>query len=210
MTALSFANVAVDRLGVRAEAGAVGLRERERDRPGLVGERRVLPGDGLGSLAVGREPVGAEQRRDRRAHRAGEPRIGLGRVPRVDREPLTELLAAFGGRLGEPLDLGPRPLGVHVVGRDGRDAAPIVDARVEEPEPLRLVRQVRGRLHAHVRPHHDPRDRDGREERLVGGLGRAGHRGARLRPEVLDDHLLDVVVAPVEVADRDERRRALA
>ena len=41
-------------------------------------------------------------------------------------------------------------------------------------------------------------------------LGRAMHRGPRLGPEVLDDHLLDVVIAQVQVADRQQRLGALA
>jgi hypothetical protein len=36
------------------------------------------------------------------------------------------------------------------------------------------------------------------------------HRGARLRAEVLDDDLLEMVVAAVELADREERLSALA
>ena len=42
------------------------------------------------------------------------------------------------------------------------------------------------------------------------GSGASTHGRARLRSEVLHDHLLHVAVAPVEVADREQRLGALA
>ena len=59
-------------------------------------------------------------------------------------------------------------------------------------------------------PEHDAGGGDRGQELLVVGLGRGVHRGARLRAEVLDDHLLDVAVPAVEVADREERLGPLA
>ena len=165
---------------------------------------------GVGRAALDGEPVRPGERGDRRPHPAGEPGIGGRGVPRVDREALAQDAAARRGGRGEGLDLWPRPFGVHVVGRDGRDPAPVVDPRIEEPGPLGGIGEVRRRLHADVRAEHDPRRGDRREERLVVGLGSRVHRGAGLRPEVLDDDLLDVVVPPVDLADREQGRRPLA
>ena len=70
-------------------------------------------------------------------------------------------------------------------------------------------REVRRRLHAHVRVEHEPCDRD--RARHVGraGLGRVGQPDRRLGAEGLHDDLLDVAVGAVEVADREERVDAL-
>ncbi len=57
----------------------------------------------------------------------------------------------------------------------------------------------------HVGTEHDASGGDGRQELLVTGLGRRLHGGARLRPEVLHDHLLHVAVPPVQVTDREQR-----
>ncbi len=160
-------------------------------------------------LPLDREPIGAEQGLHGGTHLAGDPRIGLTRVPRVDREPFTEGLAPGGGRGGERLDRWPRALRVDVIRRHRRHPTPVVDPGVQQPQPLRRIGQVRRRLHAHVGAEDDPGGRDGREERLVAGLGRPLHRRAPLRAEVLHDHLLDVPEPPVQVADREQRLGAL-
>jgi hypothetical protein len=136
--------------------------------------------------------------------------IGICREPGVDGEALAERLAARRGRGRERLDRGPRSFGVHVIRGERRDAAPVADPRVEQPQLQGQVGQVGRGLHAHVGSHHDPRGRDGGEELLVRGLRGVGHRGSRLRPEVLDDHLLDVTVPAVQVADREHRPGAFA
>ena len=51
----------------------------------------------------------------------------------------------------------------------------------------------------------DARDRDRPEQLLERGLGRLGHARPGLRPEVLDDHLLDVAVTIGKLSDRDQR-----
>ena len=83
-----------------------------------------------------REPSGRRGRgprcRRRRAPRCARPgasqRSGSRDVLRVDGQPRGEHLARGLGRGAQPLELGPRPFRVHVVGGDGRDAAPVVDA----------------------------------------------------------------------------------
>ena len=62
-------------------------------------------------------------------------------------------------RLAETLDLGPRRLGVDVVDRDRRDAAPVVDPGVEEQRKV-VVGEVRRRLHVPVGAEQDPRHGD--------------------------------------------------
>ena len=108
----------------------------------------------------------------------------------------------------QPLDLGPRRLGVHVVDRERRDPAPVVDPRLEEPWEV-VVGEVRRHLEVDV-GREKLTGRPGRPEELVeGGLGVLGHLRARLGAEVLDDHLLYVAVALVERCDGSERVDAL-
>ena len=70
--------------------------------------------------------------------------------------------------------------------------------------------QVRRRLDARARPQDEPRDRDGPQVVLERRLRRRRHRRARLRPEVLHDHLLDVPVPILQIADGEQRLDALA
>ena len=63
--------------------------------------------------------------------------------------------------VAQPLQRGPGPLGVHVVGGERGDAAPVVDAgaRAARGTPAE-VDQVRRRLHARLRAEHEPGDGD--------------------------------------------------
>ena len=111
-------------------------------------------------------------------------------VPRVHRQPGRELEAAALGRSTEQLERRPRGFRVDVVDRHRRDAAPVVDPRVEQGGEV--VRQVRGRLHRNLRRQDQPRCRNRPQELVERRLGRVGHPRSRLGPEVLDDHLLDL------------------
>ena len=111
-------------------------------------------------------------------------------VPRVHRQPGRELEAAALGRSTEQLERRPRGFRVDVVDRHRRDAAPVVDPRVEQGGEV--VRQVRGRLHRNLRRQDQPRCRNRPQELVERRLGRVGHQRSRLGPEVLDDHLLDL------------------
>ena len=94
-----------------------------------------------------------------------------------------------------------------MVGRDRGDAAPVVDAGVEQaPE---VVGEVRGRLEVDVVREEEPGGCD-RPQVVVlrARLGRV-HRRARLGQEVLDDHLLHVAVAAVRGLDGQQRLDAL-
>ena len=77
-------------------------------------------------------------------------------------------------------------------------------------EGLEAVRAKIGRrLDVHDRPEDEAGGRDRPDLLLERGLGRAGHPGAGLGAEILDDHFLDVPVALVEIADGEQRLDAL-
>ena len=137
-----------------------------------------------------------------------EPRVGIAHVLGVDREPRREHVAGRLGRGPQPFERGPRPFGVHVVDRDRRDAAPVVDAGREQRREI--VAEVRRRLQVHVRP-----GRIRRATAIDHSSSSGGHGGAlcidvpSFGQEVLDDHLLHVPVPAVRVGDRLQRVDAL-
>ena len=100
----------------------------------------------------------------------------------------------------EPVERRPGPLGVDVIGGDGRDATPVVDAGVEER--TEVVAQVRWGLHVHVERQDEPGQRDRIEVDVVGARRGLVHRGAGLGQEVLHDDLLHVAVAGMGLRDR--------
>ena len=108
-------------------------------------------------------------------------------------------MAGHLGRLAQDVERRPGPLWVHVVGRDGRHAAPVVDAGVEQRG--QLVGEVRRRLHVDL----GRQDQAGRRNGPLQVLGKAGlgaeHGRAGLGQEVLHDHLLHVPVAGVRLGD---------
>ena len=147
-----------------------------------------------------RRPRGAGRRRD-----AGSTqRVEVGDVLRVDRQARCEREAARLGRRSQPLDLRPGRLRVHMVDRHGRDAAPVVDPRVQQPRKV-LVAQVRRRLDVQSGPSSTRAAAAVHRSSSSDGSGCAGHPRPRLRAEVLDDHLLHVPVALAELADREQR-----
>ena len=129
-----------------------------------------------------------------------DPLLRIAHELRVDREPRREHLARGFGRGAQPLERGPRPLGVHMVDGDGGDATPVVDAGGEQRREV--VAEIGRRLQVHVVRQHDARGRDRPEELLRRTRGCLVHRGAELRQEVLDDHLLHVTVPAVRGRDR--------
>ena len=166
--------------------------ERHRDR--LAGRPAVLAGEPVG---VGRPP-------DRGSDGRVRPAVEVGDVLGVERQPWGELEPAGATRLAQALDVRPRRLGVDVIRRDGRDAAPVVDARVEQDREV-VVGEVRRRLHVHLRAEQDPRDGDRPEVLLERRVGMLGHPRARLRAEVLDDHLAQVPVLVGKGTQREQR-----
>ena len=80
----------------------------------------------------------------------------------------------------------------------GRDAAPVVDAGVEQAREV-VVGEVRRRLHGDVAgQQRAARPRSSRGGRRALGSGVRGHPRPRLGAEVLDDHLLQVAVPLVQ------------
>ena len=111
------------------------------------------------------------------------------------------------GHAGEMIELRPRRFRVDVVGRHRRHAAPIVDAGPDELRQI-LGPQVRRRLNVDRRAEDQAGDRDRPQMLVERRLGRINHPRAGLGAEVLDDDFLDVAVARMKVADREQRRNA--
>ena len=96
-----------------------------------------------------------------------------------------------------------------MVGGHRRDAAPVVDAGLEQPVEGGRV-EVGRRLDAHRRREKQARERDRPELILERRLRRRRHRGAGLGAEILDDDLLQVIVFGVQRAQRQQSLDALA
>src|SRR5438093_6561562 len=108
----------------------------------------------------------------------------------MTRRPPRSTLFPYTTLFRSPLDLRPRRLGVHMVDRHRRDAAPVVDPRLEETRKV-VVGEIRRHLDVHVRPENLPRRPCGPEEVVERWLRSLGHLRPRLRAKVLDDHFLD-------------------
>ena len=161
----------------------------------------------------GRSRPGASRPRARaRARRTARSAVGstagsthsTGEVAGIDRQPRRELEAARAGGRREPVAVGPGRLGVDVVDRDRRDAAPVVDAGVEQARKV-VVGEVRRRLHGDVGRQQQARRRDRPEVVVEARLRMRRHPRARLGAEVLHDHLLQVAVPLVQLAQGLER-----
>ena len=135
---------AVEHLADRS-AGARRTRERQQRRgggsspPDAHVSSRAKPSPSERCITVNR--------------RSGSTQVSSRDVLGIDREPRGEHLARGLGRGAQPFERGPRPLGVHVIEGDGRDTAPVVDARGEERREV--VAEVRWRLEMDRRRQHD-------------------------------------------------------
>ena len=169
-----------------------------------VGRGLVPLGPG-GAGVVTAQRLGVRPVEDREADGRVEPAVGRGGVLGVDGQSRREREPARLGRLAQRVDGRPRAFGVDVVDGHGRDATPVVDARVEQVAQPVGVGEVRRRLHVHVGRQHEPGQRD--RAQVVLGRARVGgpHGGAGLGQEVLDDHLLHVAVPAVALGDRLQR-----
>ena len=164
----------------------------ERDAAQLAGVPVVLAGEP--------ERVGGAQcgRQDGRVDPAA------GEVLRVHGQARRELepTRACGGC--EPIPVRPRCLGIDVVDRHGRDAAPVVDAGVEQTWKV-VVGEVRRCLNGDVLRQQQPRDGDRPEVLLEARFGVRSHARSRLGAEVLNDDLLQLAVALVQGSQLFER-----
>src|SRR5216117_2212310 len=181
------------------------MRRTSRDAPSRTAERLPATPVFMGLL---HEAVAVDERRDAPAHLFVQE-LRARRELGIDREALAEDEAHALGGAAQLRDQRPRLLGVDVVGRERRDAAPVVEPRSEEAR-VGARREVRRRLDVHVGPEQEPRDGERAEHVRERRLGMIPHRNARLRAEVLDDDLLEVTVPLVEVADRREGVHPLA
>ena len=157
---------------------------------------------------VAAEVLGVGRRRHRGADVGVEPLVAVLHVLGVDRQARREHEARGLGGVAQAFERGPRSLGVDVVGRDRRDAAPVVDAGRE--------RARRGRRTGSAGPGGaSPAPRTMRAaatvQRNSSGSHAAApvHRRAGLGQEVLDDDLLHVPVPGVALGDRVQCVEAL-
>ena len=95
-----------------------------------------------------------------------------------------------------------------MVDRDGTDAAPVVDARVEQAREV-VVGEVRRSLDGDVAGEKQPRGGDRPKVLLEARLPVRRHPRPRLGAEVLHDHLLQVTVPRVHRSQRPQRLEPL-
>ena len=109
-------------------------------------------------------------------------------------------LFGFGFKL---FKVRPRCLRVDMVRRDGRDAAPVIDAGANELRQ-RAVAQVRRRLDCHVRPQNQPRRGNRPQMIFKRWFGSHCHQCRIFGAEILDDDFLNMPVLGVKIADREQ------
>src|SRR6185437_9310713 len=104
--------------------------------------------DRAGVVAGQASRVGAVE--DRKARGRIEPAFRPKRELRINGEPRYQRVAVALGNTAQRVQGWPRAFWIHVVGRDRRNAAPIVDAGVEQPAQRGLVGEIRRSLDVHV------------------------------------------------------------
>ena len=181
----------------------VGPGELERKRVGAHDERDVTRFARC-PCVVAREAARIGRSSYVRGDLGIDPTLEIGDVLGVERKARSKLDPAACRRLAQSLDLGPRRLGIHMVDGHGRHAAPVVDPGIEQAREV-VEREVRRRLHVPGRAEQDASDSDRPEMVVERGLGMRRHPRAGLRPEVLDDDLLDVSVLLAERPQREQR-----
>ncbi len=199
-------------LPTKVGRGASGILPRPAcgERVGVRGYRGRRLGTGARHPIVrAGKALGVDRAQHCRAQRRVEPALGSARVSRVDRQPPDKRFAGCGGLLGQPIECRPRSLRVDVIGGDRRDAAPIVDAGGDHLGERTGV-QVGRRLDVHLRAEDQARDSDGPEVIVELRLRRLRHPRPRLGPKILDDDLLHMAIAVVQIAQRQQRLDALA
>ena len=159
-------------------------------------------------IVVTREALGVAETARLRGDLWRGPGAKIAHVGGIDRQAVHQQLAGRGGALGKLGDRGPRRLRIDVIRRDGRDAAPIIDPRRNQPR-IDARRQVRGRLDVHRRAEDEARCGEAPKQVIKIGLRSPGELGAGLGAEVLDDDFLNVPELPMQIADGEERFKAL-
>ena len=197
----SYVRPAVSMLDVQVDAA----RRRPAARPAPA--RAARPASHLGAG----KPVGRSAARRRAAEPRVQPRLAASTYGGWAVSRSREHEAGLGATRGELVDLRPRPFGVDVVGRQRRDAAPVVDAGARAAARTRSRSdEVGRRLDAHAAGRaRAARRRRWRRSRRGRSRG-VPHRGVGLGAEVLHDDFLDVPVLPGDprIAKIDSTRSA--
>ena len=124
------------------------------------------------------------------------------------------MLAGGGAVARQRIQMRPRRFRVDEIRRHRRNAAPIIDAGADQPRQAGTATGPAGaeigrRLDIHLGAEDEARRSDGPTQIVEIGLGRIGHAGARLGPEILDDDFLNMVVPRMNFPDRQQRLDAL-
>src|SRR5262249_22175273 len=134
-------------------------------------------------MALLDEARSVDERADAGPQRFGDE-FGPPRELGIDGEALAKVEALALGGATEIGDERPGPLGIDVIEGQGRDAAPVVEPRSQEPR-IDVGREIRRRLDIDLRPEDEPRHRQRSHEILERGLRRLAHADRRLGSEVL-------------------------
>ena len=86
-----------------------------------------------------------------------------------------------------------------MIRRDRRNAAPIVDAGVDQFTAI-ITAQIRRCLNVHLRPEQQTRHRDGPQQFLTRRIGHRRHAGAGFGAKVLDNDFLYMAILRVHFA----------
>ncbi|HET6560850.1 MAG TPA: hypothetical protein VFG72_03170, partial [Marmoricola sp.] len=184
------------------EVGAAGASAM-----GLKAAVGFLPGQTLGTDAGAGQPIGPGERGDVATDPGIEPRLTRPDVLRVHRQPLAERQPGGRDDRAEPIQRRPRAFGIDMVRSHRGHPTEVVDPGGQQVTTRSQVDEVRRCLDPHLRPEHDPGDGDRSQVLLQPQITDRPHRGVRLGPEVLDDHLLDVTVLLGQPPQREHRLR---
>src|SRR5258708_6506737 len=164
-----------------------------------VGIRRSDAGDGTVATRVS---VRIGDRIDATANARRKKFVAADKF-RIECETFAQDEATGLGFRFEARNLRPGRLGIDEIFGDGRDAAPVIDASVEQSWKIVIAEIGRG-LHVHLRAEDQPSDGDRAQHVFERRFGVRGHGDFRLSAEILDDNFLDVTISLVERSNRKE------
>ena len=140
-----------------------------------------------------------------RKHARIDPRFSGPHVLGVNGQPFHQGKTGGRGRFGEPVAMWPWTFRVDVVRSERGNATPVIHPGSKKRRQVIKVREIRWRLNAHARTHHDPGHRNRREILLHLGIRSGSHCGVGLSPEVLHNDFLHVPVGPGHRTQREDR-----
>ncbi len=133
-----------------------------------------------------------------------DPALRFLRIRGINGQALGKFLARGFRRARQAVQMRPGRFRIDVIRGDRRYAAPVVDPSANQLAQ-RFRAEIRRRLNVHLRFEQQPGCRDGPEVILDRRRSHFSHARPRFRPEILHDDLLDVAVAIVQLAQRQER-----